>query len=436
MLLRLCVTNYRSFRDATEFSMVATRFSDEPTLRHAAPGTEHGALPVMALFGANASGKSNLVRALLQLRSEVVNSFTKREPDAHLPHKPFQLDKDSAAAPTTLSVDFVAREVRYEFGVCFDSKRVIEEWLYAWPEGRRQAWYYRNADEAKPYKFGAHFKGQKKLIAELTRPNSLFLSAGAQHNHEQLLPVYRWFSELQNTEALRPLGFPVFSRDSPLLETRHRDAVRTLLAQADLGVVDFRSSEDSSFANAFQKLADQGVFPEDIRETLEKKLRDDPPLAIELAHQGTDGAPHFFPPDLESHGTSLLLSHCEVVLDVLASGATLVVDELDASLHPRLSAAIVGLFTNPESNPRGAQLIFTTHDESLIPHLRRDEVVFSEKDATGASSLVPLSDFETRKRDDIRQGYADGRFGGVPMLGDLAAVVAEGLRLDTADGGQ
>lgn len=427
MLLRLCVTNHRSFREPTELSMVATRLSDEPSHRHEAAGTDHGVLPVMALYGANASGKTNLVHALRRLRSEVVESFAERKPDEPIPHSPFLLDRNTGAAPTTLSVDFIVEEVHYEFGVCFDSERIHEEWLYAWPEKRRQIWYHRKSDETEPYTFGGNFKGQKKLIAKLTRPNSLFLSAGAQHNHEQLGPIYRWFSELRKTRALRSEGYPLFFSASSLLAPHHRKTVRTLLAQADLGVVDFRSSENVPITKKLQEVANQGALPEDVRDALQEQIRENPLLTIELAHQGTDGAAHFLPPELESHGTTLLLKHCEVMLDVLANGSMLVVDELDASLHPRLGAAIAGLFTNPASNPNGAQLLFTTHDESLIPALRRDEVVFAEKDSAGASTLVPLSDYETRKRDDIRQGYADGRFGGVPMLGDLVGAVALGV---------
>ncbi len=428
MLLRFGVQNYLSFRDYTEVSLLSTRFTDAPAHRLSWSGAKHGVLPTLAVYGANASGKTNLLGALMALRHEIVTSYVDRKPDQALPHRPFALDPSTETAPTQLDVDFIVGGVRYQYGLRYDARRVVEEWLYAYPSRSRQVWFHRNAEEAEPFYFGSHLKGRKRTLAELTRPNSLFLSAAAQHNQEQLTPIYQWFSQnLQYDHGIRSLGHqPLFQADSPLLDPAHREVVRELLKQADLGVTDFRTHEEEDVIEGMRSLAGNSAFPPELRRQFERMI-DNPPLSIELAHRDSQGSEVFLPAELESHGTQLLLKRGERMLAALSRGHLLVIDELDAGLHPHLSAALVGLFTSPEANPRGAQLIFTAHDASLLGAVRRDAILFVEKDRGGGSTFTPLSDFRTRKRDDIRRGYLDGRFGGVPIIGDLSGVMARAM---------
>jgi len=343
-------------------------------------------------------------------------------------HRPFLLDPRLAHTPTRFEVHFVADAVRYHYGLRYDAQRVVEEWLYAFPSNTRQVWFHRNAEQEDEYYFGSHLKGRKKTLAELTRPNALFLSAAAQNNHDQLSAVYRWFARGVESHIEPHLaGSQRFHPRSILLELEQEQTIRRLLREADLGVVDFRTTEDEGLAEGLRTLSSDSSIPAPVRQEFDRMLKD-PPMIIELAHQGASGHPVFLPIDLESHGTQLLLAHSERVLVALREGSVLVLDELDAGMHSRLCAALVRLFTHPESNPNGAQLLFTTHDETLLDHVRRDSVWFVEKGRSGGSVLVPLSDFKTRKRDDIRRAYHQGRFGGVPMVGDLMDVVVGSVK--------
>lgn len=417
MLLQFGVENFRSFRDRAELSMVSTRFKDEPQHRFDAPGVDHGVLPVMALFGANASGKSNLLAAFETMRDEVTNSFD-RKPDARMGFHPFRLGDSDALGVTTFDIDFLLDGVRYTYGFRYDAQQVHEEWLYAFPDSYRQVWFHRNTAEDEPFYFGPSLKGRKQIIAELTRPNSLLLSTAAQHNQKQLSPIYSWFSrDVAIVDGLMGRGFPTFHANSVLLAPHRRAVVTELLRLADLGVTNFKVRDlpgpEPSFVES---------LPEEERGELMEKLSDQ--KSVELGHRTKSGKTRFLPSSDESHGTQMLLFHSNSVLSALEAGQLLIIDELDASLHPRLSAALIRMFTDPDANPNGAQLVFTTHDESLFQHVRRDSVVFTEKDGGGASRLVPLAEFKTRERDDIGRAYAQGRFGGTPITGDLAGAIA------------
>ncbi len=390
MLLRFTAQNFRSIRDPMDVSWVGSSLSDAPAHRfdYRDAQVEHGVLPVVAVFGANASGKSNVLSALAHMAREVTASHTSRNPGALIPFQSFALDPAFVGRPSVLSADFVVDSARYQYGFSHDSQQFLSEWLHAFSGGRKQVWFERRAEE--PIYFGPNLKGKKKLIGELTRPNSLFLSAAAQQNHAQLTDIYRWFSGVQSSHRRAASG-PLSSR-SYLFRSEHRERITGLLRAADLGIEGFRRVPNENL--------------------------------VELAHSGITG-PVFLPPQAESHGTKMLLSHIEDILAVLQSGGLWVVDELDASLHSKLSAAIVGLFTSSVANPKGAQLFLSTHDESLLNVLRRDEVLFVEKGSDGASGLVPLTEFNTRKRDDLQKAYDEGRFGAVPLVGDFAEILGQ-----------
>ena len=425
MLIRFGVENFLSFRDRVEISMAATRFSDAPALTFPTPGVEHGLLPVMAIYGANASGKSNLFAAFTAMRNEVVGSYSDRKPDAEIPYQPFLLEPACSEEPSSVDVDFTVEGVRHHYGFRWTAQRIEEEWLYAFPRNRQQVWFHRKATESPAFYFGENLKGKKRMVAELTRPNTLFLSSAAQHNLKQLLPIYRWFSSgLFRADDIRMHAMRVYSSKSALLAADNAQVVRELLQAADLGVVNFRAKKNTEIHELLTAMSDDDGVPGDVRSRLRENLERDPPLSIELAHQIPHGEPVFFKPQAESRGTQLFLSLTDRMLSVLKAGGTLFVDELDAGLHPQLSARLLEIFTSPASNPNGAQLVFSTHDESLLDHLRRDSVVFTEKDSDGSTRIVSLAEFKTRKRDDIRRGYGEGRFGGVPILGDMADVAA------------
>lgn len=421
MLLRFVLENHDSFREATELSFLATARKDEPAWKFISPHAPQGILPAVGVWGANASGKSNLLRGLLFLRRAVEESYTLRPTDA-APWRPWRLDRSEHAPPTRMELDFILSGVRYHFGFRLNSQGFIEEWLYQWEGRRRAVLYHRDRSQTPVWHFGAALKGPRTRHAEDTRENCLFLSVAAQNNHEQLLRVYAAIVEgIRREGVIHLAGYPLFHPDCPMLAPENRPALLGLLAAADVGVTDVRLEEVQQ--EALPPKA-EAIFQPEFLDQLRREQLPGPLVRLVLGH-GAPGDPWELPPDRESRGTQILLARLNDIFAALRLGHTLVVDEIDTSLHPDLCAAIVDLFTHPATNPHGAQILFATHDRDLLEHLRTDEVVLVDKDRSGASTLRTASDYRgLRTRDDLRRAHQQGRLRGVPVLGDLAGPLA------------
>jgi AAA15 family ATPase/GTPase len=286
-------------------------------------------------------------------------------------------------------MDFELNGRRHQYGFAVTSAAVEDEWLHVFPKGKRQVWYSRQP--WNKFAFGAKLKGENETIGALTRRNSLFLSAAAQNNHEQLLPVYRWFSDyvsvVTGSTEVRSHLEPFFW-EPPSLEQLSK-----YLNKADLGIVGAKFDF----------------------------------LKLKLLHQvGSETIP--FESGQESAGTLVYLNLLGPILQTLAVGGLLCIDELDASLHRLLIAEILTLFRASANTTVPAQLIFSAHNTNLITVLGRDQIWFTEKDNGGASQLYPLSDFKPRRQENLELGYVQGRYGGIPLI----APTLEGV--DEADG--
>lgn len=410
VLLRFGLENHTSFRDAAELSFVSTALADEPSWTMQARQAPHGVLPILGVWGANASGKSNLLGALKSLREHVRLAFG-RGPDELIPWQPFAMRRGPKHPSTRMDIDVVVDDVRYHYGLRLRDSGFVEEWLYAWPKNRRQVLFHRDHREQDPWYFGPHLGGQRQQIARSTRSNSLFLSAAARYNHEQLTPLYTALTQGIRAELEIEIdGHPVFRPGALVIEPWLKPAVLAFLAAADLGVVDLRSTEH---------LAYPGSLPGH-EESFELRLRHG---------VGGDRTSWELEPQHESRGTQILLCRLEDFLTALRDGALLILDEIDTSLHSDLCVELLRLFSDPEINRHRAQLLFTTHDRGLLEALRRDQIVLVDKARDGASTLRCASDYAgLRARDDLRRAHELGRIGGIPAVGDLAGAVARGLR--------
>lgn len=418
MLIEFRVENHRSIRQEQAITLEAARggASDDPIPREV---ESDRLLPVAALYGANASGKSNLLAALAFMRDAVLLSHRVWPPDGGVPRDPFAWGPASKE-PSLFEVTLRVQGVRYQYGFVADDERFLEEWLFAWPKGRKQIWLERDAES---FKFGDHLQGENKLVEQFTRPNALFLSVAVQHRHEQLAPLFRWFGDMRTVNLrgrrlpepsptdrwlLRGLETPEPTRQASLFGPDDAgdprlDAFRELLQAADVGIVDLKAHDHGGDSGP-------GRWPR---------------RRILLRHRSSvEDA--WLPLEEESQGTRTLFRLGAVMLDALWTGALLVVDELEASLHPLLSLHIVRQFNDPRLNPKNAQLLFTTHDTNLLgtttgdPALRRDQVWLTEKDDSGATSVYPLTDYKARKSENLERGYLQGRYGAIPFLGVLA----------------
>jgi hypothetical protein len=424
MLLSFTVENHRSLRERATVSWVASRLDDHDHVRFPTAHARHGVVPLVALVGPNASGKSNTLQALEAMVAHILLSHAERRPTEPVPVSPSRFGPPDA--PTTFTCDFLLGDVRHHYGFTCVGEGFLEEWLYVWPEGTRQRWFHRHGADRKAWYFGPALQGAKARIAELTRDNSLFLSAAAQNNHPQLTPVYRWFADRFEPPAAHAPGQRLVFPASPLFEPENRERVLRLLRAADLGIVDFRIESRRERPETLGEASASRLRSAAAEPELPYLSRSDDPKVLVLGHATADGEVQWFDEDQESGGTVALVHHLHALLPRLRTGGVWVVDELDRAMHPHLVRAVLDLFTDPASNTGRAQLLFTTHDVSLLDHLRRDEVVLVEKTADGGTALVPLTDYKPLKRDGLRAAYEEGRYGAIPRLGSFAHAVAEG----------
>lgn len=430
VLLSFRARNARSFRDEFEFSLLATGMAERTYVREV-PWREGGSpasvLPVAAVFGANGSGKSNLLKVMDDMRGHVLHSFRLGDPEGGIPRRPFVLDARTRDEPTSFEIDVVLDGVRYEYGFTLDSERVLEEWAYRFPKGRSALIFRRVGGEVE---VGAVERQKSRAVQELLRPNALFLSTAASAKHPTLLPLYQWFSRnLLLAEAdSRPWRQALTTE--MLGDEAQEQRVLNLLQAADLGVTGARKREPDPVMHERLRRAVrilQGVEGEPEGEegpTFEE-------LGVRLVHRGVDGAEVELDAEDESLGTRVWFGLIGPVVQVLQSGSVFLADELDASLHPALVTQLVRLFQDPDTNPRRAQLIFNSHDAALLGDavgdrlLGRDQIWFTEKRNDGSTRVYPLVDLDPRKQEAIGKRYLEGRYGAIPILSyqEFAAAV-------------
>lgn len=414
MLIEFRIKNFRSLRNEQVFSLVASK---DKTLQDThTQATGISAAPALVrsavIYGANASGKSNFIKALQYMRSVVTESATAIQPGQAFAIQPFRLDDDSASQPSEFEVTFLLNGVRYQYGFAMTAQRVVSEHLLVYKAFKPQRWFTRHLDSATGkdiYEFGSGLKGPKNLWEGATRANALFLSMAVQLNSEALRGVFDWFvNRLVIFNEQAPLSPQVTIQ--MLREKDGRKEMCNFLAAADISIVDIDVQTRKVPGQAVHFDLAAGKTEVRLEEMEEHKLR---------FHHVTEQGKAVFELMDESNGTRNLLFLAGPVLDILSKGLTLVIDELDTSLHTLLVRELVRLFHRPEINSNGAQLVFTTHDTSLLdaPNLfRRDQVWFAEKDRNQASALVSLSEFSPRKNEALERGYLMGRYGGVPFL--------------------
>lgn len=426
MLLRLGVSNFRSIRDYAELSLIASdAIKDKGTDLLDLPGAKYRVLPAVVTYGANAAGKSSIHMALGTMGSHVLNSFRKLEAGAPIPRSPFALDKTSKEKPTRFDCDFVIDGVRYHYGYEFNNVEFEREWLFSFPEGYRRVLFNRDSANGD-IEFGKHLKGKNKAIEELMRPNSLFVSVAAQSSHEELTKIYDFFRRstmgvgagLNDTNVQKSIG----SNNDPRLIP--------FLKNADTGISGLEIREESQSEETKKLLAAlRSTLASEIGDEAGSLLPDNDPsrTAVFFQHIGEDGELFELPFSRESRGTKRLSSVILSAYQALDRGSVLFIDEIDTSLHTLLSVKLISLFTSKATNPRGAQIVATTHDTNLLccGLLRRDQIWFAEKATDGGTQLYPLTDIKTRNTDNLEKGYLQGRFGAIPYFGDVDALFGD-----------
>ena len=406
MLRSFRMGNHRSFRDEQELLLMPVYAKDRE------------ALPVAAVYGANASGKSNLLDGLEFMADAVRDSFSLWTPGGGVPRRPFKLDPTAEERPSVFVAEFVENGVRYTYGFEVDSDRVLAEWLYSYPHGRKRVVFDRSGDRIKAGKDAVDGAAKMEVLMEFLRPNVLFLSLAALSNVVVVLAPYRWLTEklwFRSSGGTFDLAAELADFVDQNADLRPR--LVELLRAADLGISDIEVghiepdySDIPSEFRAFVKWRRDQRAGSATREERRRRVR--------LVH----GVGRIFELADESAGTRSWLRLLPDVFRILRDGGVLIIDEIDESLHSLLTARLVALFNDAQTNVGNGQLIFTTHDATLLHPpladevLDRDQVWFVEKGENGASTLYPLSDFRPRREDNLERRYLAGQYGAVPNV--------------------
>lgn len=416
MLVEFSASNYRSLRDRQALSLIVAKGNEHMRSNTFETATYHPfkLLKSAAIYGPNASGKTNLLDALYTMHDIVLESASDYQLGDKLPVYPFQLDRAKSETPCEFEVILIADAVRYQYGFTASADRIHDEWLYAHPKGRPQCWFERAWDEAARqhhWKLGNGLSGEKRLWKKFTRENALFLSTAVQLNSKQLQPVFDWFKNKLHIIGVRDTS-PSYS--AALCKEEKKDQILKFLKKADLSIDEILI--EMAF---FDSSVLPGELPRSVRDRISDELEDKAFSNIKMVHKSAEGEKVEFDFEEESHGTQKLFAFSGPWIESLANGNVLFVDELHGNLHPALVRFLVQLFHSKKSNPNNAQLVFTTHETSILSQdiFRRDQIWFFEKGTEQASDLYPLTDFSPRKgRENLELAYLSGRYGAVPFI--------------------
>lgn len=421
MLLEFRVRNYRSIRDEQTLSLVASNDQELAHTHLTQTGLKNAARAVRSavVFGANASGKTTLLFALNYMRTVIEQSATSIQPGHIFNVQPFKLDETFRDEPSAFELTFMLDGVRHQYSFEMTPQRIVSESLSVYRTAKPTVWfsrYLREDGESYGYEFSAHLKGSRSLWQKSTRANALFLSTAAQLNSELLSPVFR---KIVNGIVFFPAGTALdHGLTTSLLDTDKGQAdVRRFLSAADTGISNVQVEHRKGFRQqlVFSTAGETQVSREESEFAL--------PVFQHVAPKGSAK----FELHEESQGTQRLYGLVAPVLDILENGRTLVVDELDSSLHTLLVRRLISMFHDSSLNRNGAQLIFSTHDTSLLDHtlFRRDQIWFTEKNADQATQVYPLTDFSVRKQELWGRNYLMGRYGAVPFFSEFSNLLKQ-----------
>ncbi|MBR5920568.1 MAG: ATP-binding protein [Bacteroidales bacterium] len=416
MLVNFTVGNFRSFKGERTFSMEACSIREH---RESVITTDkYKLLPLAIFYGANSSGKSNLIKALMIMKRIVINSVKLNETDT-LPYKPFSLDEVSEALPTSFEIQFIKGNSLYRYGFEYDATEIVSEWLYEKKFGEKEYNLFVRSHDIIEVSQKRFHEGVGK--EDLTNPNRLFLSVVSQLKGEKAKMVMNWFYNCHILSGLDSEGYEGFTLGMFYEGQKGANEANEFFRKVQLGFNRFEVRK-SELPKEFVEKA-----PAEFKERIMQGNVVDT-LTTHNVYSETGEVVReriFEEHDMESEGSKKIIELSGPLFYTLNKGNVLIVDELDAKLHPLLTRNIVLLFMNPETNKNNAQLIFATHDTNLLnlSLIRRDQVWFAEKDKTEATDIYSLVEFKDDNGDKVRndrnieKDYIKGRYGAIPFIG-------------------
>ncbi len=431
MLIEFSVGNFRSFKERVTLSFVAANTKARDTYINKnntiSVKDKLTLLTSLAIYGANASGKSNMVMALAFMRHLVLSSANESQADEPLAVEPFRLSTETEDEPSFFEVVFLLDDVQYRYGFEVNRTQVISEWLFSFPSTKEATLFIREENTIKP---SSRFFKEGKGLEEKTRSNALFLSVASQFNGEIAQSILKWFRRIGVVSGLEDTLYRTFTIRQ-IIEGKHKNEIIQLVKSLDLGI-----SEIEGIKLDKTQVALPPSMPEELRTLLLNNVGDKDWLTVRTKHPKLDANGQqvdlvsFDMDQNESHGTQKAFYLAGPIMNALSQGRVLIIDEMEARLHPLLTQGLIRLFNSLETNPKHAQLIFTTHDTNLLSNklFRRDQIWFVEKDTFNASHLYSLAELKvdnSKVRNDasFEEDYLQGRYGAIPFLGGIKTVL-------------
>jgi len=415
MLVQFTVENFLSIRDKVYLSLEPSKDSEHP--ENLITKGDYKAVNSVAIYGANASGKSSLFKAITVALIMIRNSNNVQVTDK-LPMTPFKFDFESRNKPTPFEFTFIAKDGRkYIYGFSATTEKVVEEYLYCYNTSKPTLLFDLNENE-KP-KFNRAYKVKLEAAYQMNTANKLFLATATTWNVECTKSPFEWLAESIDTFTdVMELGGVAFEKYRIDENRKYIEFTKNLLKQADINIssieVDAKEVVGGP-ALPFQIVVQGKIIPPnegkhyDVEITTGHTVVDENGEKTELSLTLQE----------ESIGTQLLFFYGPLLKDAFEKGKTIVLDEIDKSMHPSLVKFIMNLFRDPDVNKNGAQLIVTTHETGILSleMFRRDQIYFTEKDSkSGVTDLYSLDEFSVRKTENIEKGYLMGRYGAIPFL--------------------
>ena len=421
MLIQFEVDNFNSIKDNVTFNLKSTLKEDN----HSFNILNYNLLQSSVIYGANASGKSNLLKAMQLMTSLVLNRKNINQSTDKLEHKPFLLNSETQTASTSFEIIFIIEETVFRYGFEYDSETIYSEWLFSSGNVKRESkLFFRDSEDNEFYINPTRFKEGKGLDKK-TLPNHLFLWKCDSENGEISQKILKWFSNFNMIDGLNNKGYLGYTNQK-LSDTSFKEDILNLVKIADLGISDIDTHEEI----ITDEILDKMELPATLKEGI---LKDGGLTRIDTLtkHKKFDkdnnliGSIEFDLNNNESLGTQKFFAMSAPIIDTLKNGKVLIIDELDASLHPILTMHLIKMFHNKEINKYNAQLIFATHDTNLLQDdlLYREQVWFTEKDKYGATDLYSLIEYKensTRKDTNKEKYYLQGRYGAIPFIGEFS----------------
>lgn len=416
MLINFKVKNFRSIKDEVILDLQATK--DKTSEEQAV--FEVGKIALLkstAIYGPNASGKSNILKAFMAFRMMVLESMLRSNMNIDLPNEYFKLNSETENKPSFFEMKFLIDNEVYLYGFEINKKKVCAEWLKQ--EKGNKKLFVRTEQEIKSNR--NYFQEATAAVKKQTAERVLFLSILAANNGKLSNRIVKFIQKMNLISGTQRGNALDFSFGQFLNNPKMSKRIKEFILKADFGIVDIRASQKMVSTEQIKNI------PDKFKEILFKENSKIAERSLKFLHKKynvNEKEIRKEPLDFfaeESDGTQQMFTLSAPFIDTLENGKVLFIDEIDSSLHPFLCQYLISLFNSKEKNTKNAQLIFTTHDVSLLKEelLRRDQIYFTEKNKEGATELFSLSDISERKGVDFAKRYFEGRYNALPYIIDF-----------------